>query len=428
MIMFARGSGEHSTSRSITSMGQRRLSFSRMTIFFSIRGSAFTSTRSLGAQFTFSRKARVDRGLRSERGRCGSAVRRIRGAHFSLARRTLQPPGRKIRDRRRELGRTARLMGQSFHHRAAALRESHRDMGLGGGPLEHRPSGLGARGTRAGDFTGDESSDKHMRQPVIWGPSYASGAAIFGRIGKVEYAAEVKNTSLSSRPETWDATETQWQNPTFSGRLGFRPNEMWTFGVSASTGTYLRPEAEPTLAPGHSLDDYRQIVIAQDIGFAWRHFRFGRSFTKRASRYRPWAMSILSPITWRQNTKSRRSSLAPCVGTSSFSAPCVIARVIARVGPRRVADRSVRRLPLHRAHATKVAIQPPARGFRSARIRTHGRRAVYGALLARTLRSHPTPRAHQKRNSLVRSDVLAPFNFASAFHPRRHIYCSNVVA
>ena len=117
-----------------------------------------------------------------------------------------------------------------------------------------------------------------MRQPVIWGPSYASGGAILGRIGKFDYAAELKNTSLSSRPEAWDATETQWQHPTFSGRLGFRPNEMWTFGASTSTGTYLRPEAEPTLAPGHSLDDYRQIVIAQDIAFAWRHLQVWAEF------------------------------------------------------------------------------------------------------------------------------------------------------
>lgn len=132
--------------------------------------------------------------------------------------------------------------------------------------------------TKAGGFGGDEFSDRHMRQPVIWGPSYASGGAILGRIGKFDYAAELKNTSLSSRPEAWDATETQWQHPTFSGRLGFRPNEMWTFGASTSTGTYLRPEAEPTLAAGYSLDDYRQIVIAQDIGFAWRHLQVWAEF------------------------------------------------------------------------------------------------------------------------------------------------------
>jgi hypothetical protein len=132
--------------------------------------------------------------------------------------------------------------------------------------------------TKGGNFGGAEFSDRNLRQPIIWGPSYASGMAILGRIGKLDCAAELKNASLSSRPETWDATETTWENPTFSGRVGLRPNEMWNLGVSASTGTYLRPEAAQTLAPGHSLDDYRQIVIAQDVAFAWRHLQFWAEF------------------------------------------------------------------------------------------------------------------------------------------------------
>jgi hypothetical protein len=132
--------------------------------------------------------------------------------------------------------------------------------------------------TRAGDFGGAEFSDRHLRQPIIWGPSYTTGMAAFGRIGRLYYAAELKNASLSSRPETWDATETTWENPTFSGRVGLHPNEIWNFGVSASTGTYLRPEAKSTLAPGHSLSDYRQIVIAQDVAFAWRHLQIWAEF------------------------------------------------------------------------------------------------------------------------------------------------------
>ena len=42
--------------------------------------------------------------------------------------------------------------------------------------------------------------DKRTWVPVIWGPSYASGGSIFGRIDKYEYAFEVKNVALSSRP------------------------------------------------------------------------------------------------------------------------------------------------------------------------------------------------------------------------------------
>jgi hypothetical protein len=111
--------------------------------------------------------------------------------------------------------------------------------------------------------------DKYRRVPIIWGPSYGTGAAISGLIGRVDYAIELKNTALSSRPDTWNETQNLWRDPTVSGRLGFRPTEMWNLGFSASAGTYLRPLAEPTLPPGRRLADYRETVLGQDVGFAW---------------------------------------------------------------------------------------------------------------------------------------------------------------
>jgi hypothetical protein len=113
--------------------------------------------------------------------------------------------------------------------------------------------------------------DKYHRIPIIWGPSYASGASVSGTVGRFDFAGELKNASLSSRPDTWDVTQTQWQNPTWSGRLDYRPDEQWNLGFSASTGTYLRPLAGPTLPPGRSLNDYRETVLGQDVSYAWHH-------------------------------------------------------------------------------------------------------------------------------------------------------------
>lgn len=127
---------------------------------------------------------------------------------------------------------------------------------------------VGPAAYRAGDY-----ADRYLRVPIIWGPSYTSGAAISGAMGRVDYAFELKNASLSSRPEAWDVADTQWQRPTVSGRLGYRPNEMWNLGFSASTGTYLRSSARPTLAAGHDLDDYREFVLGQDLSFAWHHLQ-----------------------------------------------------------------------------------------------------------------------------------------------------------
>jgi hypothetical protein len=119
---------------------------------------------------------------------------------------------------------------------------------------------------------------KYSFNPVIWGPSYASGISISGRLGRFDYAFEVKNASLSSRPESWYITENGLDNPTFSGRVGFRPNEAWNFGVSASDGAYFRREAEPTLPPGRDIDDYRELLLGQDISFAWHHLQLWVEF------------------------------------------------------------------------------------------------------------------------------------------------------
>jgi len=73
---------------------------------------------------------------------------------------------------------------------------------------------------------------------AIWGPSYASGASISGRLDMFDYALEVKNASLSSRPNEWDATRRGFDNPTVTARFGARPAEEWSFGTSFSHGSY----------------------------------------------------------------------------------------------------------------------------------------------------------------------------------------------
>jgi len=119
---------------------------------------------------------------------------------------------------------------------------------------------------------------KYAFNPVIWGPSYASGISVSGQLGKFDYAVEMKNASLSSRPESWYVTENGFENPTFSSRVGFRPNEAWNFGFSASEGPYFRREAESTLPPGRDIDDYREFVLGQDVSFAWRHLQVWAEF------------------------------------------------------------------------------------------------------------------------------------------------------
>src|SRR5947207_13733473 len=60
-----------------------------------------------------------------------------------------------------------------------------------------------------------EPNAKYEFNPVIWGPSYATGISVSGRLGRFDYAAEMKNSALSSRPESWNATETDFDHPSF---------------------------------------------------------------------------------------------------------------------------------------------------------------------------------------------------------------------
>jgi len=119
----------------------------------------------------------------------------------------------------------------------------------------------------------DRVDQKVSWLPILWGPSYATGGSIFGRLETFEYAFEIKNASISSRPSIWEATELGWEYPTLSGRLGYRPSPTWSFGASASYGAYLLPAARTTLGSGRSLGDYQQITIGTDAAYAWRHWQ-----------------------------------------------------------------------------------------------------------------------------------------------------------
>lgn len=119
---------------------------------------------------------------------------------------------------------------------------------------------------------------KFIWVPMIWGPSYSTGGSVFGRVAKFDYAVEVKATSISSRPSAWDARHIGFDDPTVSGRVGFRPNSSWNLGASFSRGPYLLPAAEPTLPGGSDIGDFNQITIGHDISYARRHWQVWAEF------------------------------------------------------------------------------------------------------------------------------------------------------
>ncbi|MCB1087174.1 MAG: hypothetical protein KDM63_09025 [Verrucomicrobiae bacterium] len=123
------------------------------------------------------------------------------------------------------------------------------------------------------EFLEHSDGEGYDYSPILWGPSYATGASISGQIEKVTYAAEIKNASLSSHPDSWGGSGVNFKHPTVSGRLGLKPNHSWDLGTSFSDGSYLRPKAAPTLPAHRGIGDYHQTVIGQDISYSWHHLQ-----------------------------------------------------------------------------------------------------------------------------------------------------------
>ncbi len=112
--------------------------------------------------------------------------------------------------------------------------------------------------------------DKYEFLPIIWGPSYTTGLSVAGSIGIFEYAVEVKNAALASRPESWQALD--FDDPSVDFHLALQPNQAWRFGFSGAEGPYLASDARP-LPSGHATGDYRQFVLGQDISYARGHLQ-----------------------------------------------------------------------------------------------------------------------------------------------------------
>lgn len=104
--------------------------------------------------------------------------------------------------------------------------------------------------------------------PVIWGPSYATGFAASGKAGSLEWAVELKNASLMSRPELWPIEDRQFDAPTVSARLAWRPDPRWNVGLSGSTGSFAGESA--AFADRHA---YEQELVMLDVSYAYRHLQ-----------------------------------------------------------------------------------------------------------------------------------------------------------
>jgi hypothetical protein len=110
--------------------------------------------------------------------------------------------------------------------------------------------------------------------PVVWGPSYATGVSVSGGLGDFDVVVEVKNASISSRPETWDAVEEGFTtDPTYTGRIAWHPMPEWTLGLSHSRGPYLQDTTRRLLPADKRVNDYEQTTTGLELTFERRRLQ-----------------------------------------------------------------------------------------------------------------------------------------------------------
>ena len=119
---------------------------------------------------------------------------------------------------------------------------------------------------------------KYDYNPILWGPGYATGIAVSGVLGEVDYAFELKNSPPASRPSSWGPEKVDFDHPTVEGRIGWRPNVAWNLGLSGSEGAYFVDSVEHELPTGRGMNDFKQFVLGQDVSYAWHHWQLWAEF------------------------------------------------------------------------------------------------------------------------------------------------------
>jgi len=123
------------------------------------------------------------------------------------------------------------------------------------------------QGRSTGALPSIYDGDRTAWAASIWGPAYTAGISVFSNIGKFDYAFEFKNVSSGISPEQWDFDIQEFEEPTFSGRIGYRFSPAWNLGVSFSRGPYLEEDA--FIADGFDRGDL--INYKSGIDLKWEH-------------------------------------------------------------------------------------------------------------------------------------------------------------
>ncbi len=116
------------------------------------------------------------------------------------------------------------------------------------------------------------NEQKETWAPVIWGPSYGTGAMVFATVGRLDLRLALTNATPCERPEEWNWRGGKLRDMAWAGRVGWNPFIGFKVGVNAAYGPYYRDIALDSLPQGKHKSDYPQRLLGVDLEYSIGHF------------------------------------------------------------------------------------------------------------------------------------------------------------
>ena len=102
--------------------------------------------------------------------------------------------------------------------------------------------------------------------PVMYENCWDFGLVALGTVAPFEFAAGVTNGTVGAPVMSDDNDGKQ-----ILGRIGFVPAPWLRAGISGARGPYLQSGLNEDLPPGHTVDEYMQVLLGSDLELSYSH-------------------------------------------------------------------------------------------------------------------------------------------------------------
>lgn len=117
-----------------------------------------------------------------------------------------------------------------------------------------------------------EEDDDITGLTMIYQRMYSQGISISNNVGETEWLGY--NLSVTLAPVSTYVETSQYNTPSFLGRITLQPEVWGQLGFSFSTGPFMSPEAINAAMPDSDPDSYRQGSFGTDLLISYHYYTF----------------------------------------------------------------------------------------------------------------------------------------------------------